>query len=261
MRRRTATRGRTLAVGIALMALVIGRSAHAQEASVVEAQRLFEEAMQSARAGHFEEARAGLTRSLALAPRVPTAFNLVAAIADMGDFAAAARMLERLQSGEFGEVPAALEERMLSVEAEIRSHLGVLRVRATGAPEPARVVIDGASPRALDGESLDVYVLPGEHSVVGLAGDQRLTQTVTVELLGVREVVLPFTPQTAPEELSLDVTELPPDQGGDDTALHWGIGVGAVVLVLGAVGLVLGLTLTGDDCDPVWGCARLGDMP
>ncbi|MFK7988434.1 MAG: hypothetical protein AB8I08_20600 [Sandaracinaceae bacterium] len=145
------------------------------EADIAEARRLFTEGRAHFDASEFAEAERAFRRSLALAPRATTAFNLASVAQRIGHALAALDVVRALEAGEYGAI-GTLEVAALRSEAE--ASLGTVRVSVTHSGERPvsgiEILVDGDRCARLEQRGVaSCRVDPGDHVVRATAVDHQ----------------------------------------------------------------------------------------
>jgi hypothetical protein len=206
--------------------LLVSWPAHAVAQSD-DPRALFEDGSLAVREGRFAEGRELLERSLAIAPRPATAFNLVVALRGMGALVSAASTCDRLLGGAWGAIDDAHRAEADTQCAEIAASVAHLEVALTG-DAPGEIRLDGIALGTLPpGESLERAIDPGAHALTLLSpGRATLDRSLDVA-------------RGAHVSLSLAV---PPREAHDDS-LAIGLAVGGGVLALVVVAVVVGVAI------------------
>ncbi len=219
-----------------------------QERSVTESagddpRALFERGTRAVEERRFADAQPDLERSLAIAPRAATAFNLVVALEGLEHLVHAGEVCARLLDGGFGELSAPQRVEADARCAGLRSRLAHLVVRATG-DVPLEIRIDGRAVGSVaPGARLEAELDPGWHHV-SASSTGRPTVERSVSLAEGDRTELPIEAganDDAGEDASSRVIA-PGPAAGSDVGLIVGLVLGGVALVGGAVvlGVVLG---------------------
>ncbi|MAQ13612.1 MAG: hypothetical protein CMN30_02330 [Sandaracinus sp.] len=142
----------------------------AQADRETRARTTFELGVAAYRGGRLDDAVEALRESLALSPRVTTAFNLALALAQMGRDAAAATIAADLLRGEYGSPDDEQRERVGALLATAEAKAVRLTVVVTGAGDSAWVRVDGGPREALRDERT-LWLAQGAHAIeVGASG-------------------------------------------------------------------------------------------
>ncbi|MEM9188847.1 MAG: tetratricopeptide repeat protein [Myxococcota bacterium] len=233
---------------VALLTAVGDIRAVAQDSSTETARQLFEDAAVAADAGRLAEAESLLERSLALAPRASTAFNLAAVHHEAGEDEQAERMIGEIRRGDYGDVPDAVTERLDGLQSVVRSGLGRLQLEVDGAFDATlTVLVDGERWGEVVGASRELYLAPGRRTVEVSAGEQQ--QRRTVRILKGRST----TAEVIFEVLSVRAPRAEESESSWGVWLAVGLGTAVVAgLIVGAVFLFA----PSQEEDPVWGSAE-----
>lgn len=184
-----------------------------------DARALFERGTAAVHEGRFADARVELERSLTLAPRAPTAFNLVIALRGMGQLVRAGDVCETLLADRYGAIEATQRAEAERVCADARAGIARLRVRAAG-ESAFELRIDGLSLGEIEpGDVVDHSVDPGAHVVTLVApGHPPVDRVVELERGAQSELELLGPPRARTES-------------GPDVGLVFGITAGSAALV------------------------------
>jgi tetratricopeptide (TPR) repeat protein len=193
---------------VAILLLMAGpavASAQPEPADAAEARALFEAGVERADAGDWEAAAERFRASLARRPSPVVTYNLASALAHSGRPAEARETLDALLDDPSLDAGVRADARAL--RAQVQASLGTLRLELrTDAPLTVRV--DGDAVEVTPSVALPLS--PGAHAVeVTSPGHAPITLEARVEA-GTTELLRVPAPRAA----------------GDDTALHWGIGLG-----------------------------------
>lgn len=198
-----------------------------------EARALFEEASGHIRAGDLAAGRDLLERSLELAPRATTAFNLAVVLRAMGRSVEAGRYLEALAAGRYGELSSTLRVEIGNLSDQVDGEV-VRVVFTTDDSESATVSIDGDEVGTVAAnERLEARVDPGEHTVEARTADGRRHQEELSVVRGdYRSVALIFADVRSENGQT--------DDGGSFVSSPWfWIGAAAVVAAAAIVTVLL----------------------
>ena len=132
------------------------------------AKQQFDKGMASLNDGRFSAAVEYFERSLALAPRASTAFNLAVALRGKGDAVGAVKRLKQLLAGRYGEVSAEQRERVESLLKKANREVASIALRVRG-PKNTTVRLDGVVLPAKRVQRLRVN--PGVHRLTASAPD------------------------------------------------------------------------------------------
>ncbi len=233
-----------VALGVALAVSAVGVRVEAQSSSeVAAARRLFQEGLEAARGGAWDEAVRLFERSYAIAPRPSTQLNLAGALAQTGRLVAASEAYRGFIHG------ADRRSRRFVPRAEAELHeleerLAHVTLRAPGLEDDDAILLgDRELSRAVVG--VEMPVDPGAAVFVVRRDGREVTREALSLAEGEsREVTLRVVPEVRAEagasarEVPAAALEADPatdDGGGDDTGLIVGVTVAAVVAVAAAV--------------------------
>lgn len=249
---------------IAVLASLVAVSHAAAQSPTAEeqARELFDRAVSLLAEEHYGEAHDLLVEALELDPRASTAFNLASVLVGLNRAREASDLLDRVERGEYGELPEEHAGSVQALRAAIEARLGYIEIRAHGAPA-IDIELDGTLLETVAEDSVtERQVDPGIHEVRGIAeGHTTATERVTigagerrrVEL--VLETVLPTPPPRRP--VADPPMREPRIDGGGGSPWPW-IGLAGALAVGAAVVIVLVLSADDGgrpfDCDPVFGC-------
>lgn len=166
------------------LALLASAPVSAQEAGGdVEAARLrFEAGMEAMGRGDPEAAVVAFEESFATLRYLPTAYNLAVAYEAVGRDREAADLLDRILSGELGEVQDAQRREAESLYEVVRARVGLVEVRASGAGGIWVRVDDEERTRGMAGDAVRVALDPGHHVLqVGAPGQRPRRLAVRAE--------------------------------------------------------------------------------
>jgi hypothetical protein len=167
-------------------------SARAQDA---DARVLFDEAIADIGQGRYSVAVEKLRRSLELAPRAATAFNLGVALRGTGDSLGAMEVFDAVLAERYGPLDAERTTQVTALRDEVRRDLATLTIRVTAGAN-VLVAVDGREVATLDrGAQTTVTVNPGTRRITGQATDFEPALTeVAVERGSTRAVELALEP-------------------------------------------------------------------
>lgn len=232
---------------LAVTSLVSSATAHAQD----DPRALFERGTQAVQERRFGDAVPDLERSLSIAPRPATAFNLIVALDGLGRLVRAGEVCRELVAGDLGELsPVQLTEARGTCDA-LRARLAHLVLRAGGAA-PLEIRVDGRIVGQVGaGARLETELDPGWHHVSATApGRPPVERSVSLEsgerteldlALAAAAAAVPEAPTSPPAE--------------PDLPLILGLVLGGVVLAGGAI--TLGVVLSSGAPEPVPGDFRV----
>jgi len=154
-----------LALAVALASAAAASHATAQETqSDVESARLrFEAGMEAMGRGDPEAAVVAFEASFERLAYLPTAYNLAVAYEAVRRDREAADLLDRVLSGELGEVQDAQRREAESLYGVVRERVGIVEVRASGAEGIWVRVDDEDRTRGMAGDAVRVALEPGHH--------------------------------------------------------------------------------------------------
>jgi hypothetical protein len=180
---------------LALASLLSVLPAHAQEAPEIEARALFDQAIADIGRGRYSVAVEKLRRSLELAPRTATAFNLGVALRGTGESVAAVAVFDAILAGDYGALDEPRREQVTALRAEVAREVATLTVRVVEGTS-VLVAIDGREITTLErGAETTVTVDPGTRRVTGQATDfEPASLEVAVERGGRQTVELRLRP-------------------------------------------------------------------
>lgn len=226
-------------LAISIVGLSIALPCRAQE----DARALFERGTEAVDQGRFADAEPDLARSLAMAPRPATAFNLVVALEGLERPVQASVVCTALLANEYGELTTSQRSEADARCAAVRSRLAHLVVRATG-DVTMEIRVDGRSIGSIaPGARLEAELDPGWHHVSASASGRGSVER-SVSLTRGDRTELPI--EAGPREESGGGAASTGDRAtpstGPDVSLIVGLVLGAAALVGGAVvvGVVLG---------------------
>ncbi len=247
---------RLLPIAVLFLCFDLGapHAAHAQASdatSAAAARALFSEGVAATDASDWTLAADRFRAALALRPSSVIALNLAVALGHLGRVVEATELLRGvlLDRAANESVRASAQETLTTLEPRV----AWLEVRLQGATDGVTVQVDTMTvPQVLLDSAVPVD--PGAHRVAAMReGEIAVSADVELSEGERRPVVLdvpplppPPPPEPIDEVLEVPVEPPPPVDDGPDPLLI-GLGVGGGVLVLGGVlGLVLGLTLSGE---------------
>lgn len=206
-----------------------------------EARALFERGTSAVRAGRFADARRDLERSIALAPRASTAFNLVVALRGIGAVVEASALCDRLLAGALGEVSPERRAEASPVCRDAAAAIAQLRI-AVSDGGPVEIRVDGVSlGRLAPGEELERALDPGRHVVTRIAtGGAPADREITLEPGAHATIELGGAAGGAPPE------------GEADVGLVIGLAAGGAALAIAAaiaIGVAVASSQQGDGAD------------
>lgn len=169
-------------IAIALLSVELLGAPPARAQDDDEARSLFDRGTTAVHEGRFADARIDLERSLTLAPRAPTAFNLVVALRGMGQLVAASDVCEGLLAGRYGEIAPAQRAEAMPLCDAARAGVAQLAVRV-GGEATLEIRIDGlAVGEAAPGELVEQDLDPGAHVVtIVSAGHAPIDRAIELE--------------------------------------------------------------------------------
>lgn len=161
----------------------------------LDARALFDEAIGDIGQGRYAVAVEKLRRSLELAPRTATAFNLGVALRGTGDSLAATQVFDEVLAGRYGPIDAEQTAQVAALRDEVRRDLVTLTIRVTTGAD-VLVAVDGREVATLErGAETTVTVNPGTRRITGQATDFEPARTeITVERGSTRTVELALEP-------------------------------------------------------------------
>lgn len=213
-----------------VLALLLAPAMHAAaQADVHDARALFEQGSLAVREGRFAEGRELLERSLAIAPRPATAFNLVVALRGIDELVTASTTCADLLAGTWGELDEAHRAEAEGECAAIEAAVAHLEVSLEG-DAPGELRLDGvALSRLAPGQSVERALDPGTHA---------LTLTSPGRPLVDRSLDLGRGSRLA---VTLSV---PPAPAHGDDALVLGLGIGGGVAAAVVIAIVVGVVVS-----------------
>jgi len=241
-----------------------------QAGDVEQARALFEEGLRALDAGDPMRASAILSRSLELAPRASTAFNLAVAYRRTDRPVDASRLARALARGEYGPLEEARRAQVELLLEATRSAVAELVVSVSGVATAA-VSIDGEPAGHTQGDApLRVLVAPGSRIVEATApgraparvtihadpGAARQAHIVLGGAPAVRGSMLPG--ERIVGERPRHASAVGDEDDGGAGIWPW-VGAGAALALAAAAVLVIVLASPRAESDPVFGdTATLG---
>ncbi len=241
-----------------------------------EAEARFQEGLELAKGGKYEEARAKFLQSLAVSKSSKTLLNLTIAEKNSGHPSDALRHLRA-----YFREPGANAQKVADLKKELFPQLysqsAHLKIEA---PLGSAVSVDGEPADHLD-EEYDVA--PGPHVIAALLNGKRETRSIVGEKGATQTVSLAPTEVTTPPRIAppAPLTPNPPPPTTEPSSSFWttrrwvGVGVAGIGLVGGVVGFAvargsassaeddrasLAKTLPGGCSAPSADCTRLGTL-
>lgn len=162
-----------------LVVSVVLAAATPARAQDERARALFDEGMAALERGRFDEAISAFEGSLELARRSTTAYDLALALRGSGRIVDSLGIVERITSGEMGDIPSTLRAELDGLERDLRAEAAHLRVQVQG-PEDVELRVDGRQIETTQGGA-ELTLDPGPHTLVATARDHRtLEERVTL---------------------------------------------------------------------------------
>lgn len=236
------------AISLASLLALVASGARAQEE---DARTLFERGTRAVNEGRFADAEGDLTRSLSLAPRPATAFNLVVALEGLERFVRASELCDALLAERHGTLSVEQRGGAEARCAGVRGRVSRVVVRVTG-ERPLEIRVDGRVIGTIAaGAQLEAALDPGWHHVSASAeGHAPIERSLSLEPGDRTELTL-----DAPlESGSATSTGAPPattTSEGPDLGLVLGLVLGGVAIVGG--GIALGVVLSSGSPSPAPG--------
>ncbi|MBN8612951.1 MAG: hypothetical protein J0L92_20335 [Deltaproteobacteria bacterium] len=205
-----------------------------------------------ARRGDYEAAVEPMTRCFDRAPRMATAFNLAIVLRNAGQARRALALLDRIESGELGAVPASRRAALASQREATLASLATIVITLPGATAASEIDVDGIETQAPSADGTATFhVDPGEHAIT-VGGDVCASrEVISVSRGDRREVTLESTPCSSAIATPMGEPGARAVDGGGDDGVLIGVGIGVgVAIVVGAIvlGVVLGSGTDRPDC-------------
>ena len=223
-------------------------------ADVVAVEQLVIDARTAVEQARLADARRLLERAFELEPSPAIGFNLALVLRDLGELIAARAMLERVLSGELGELPEDRSARAQEILREVSAAIATVMVRVTG-PDRAEVRLDGAvAGTAVTGETLRITTDPGDHVILATAaGFEPADERLALARGDIQRVDLALVSTTARRAVAhTERAPAPPreravsDGGGGVLESPW---LWAALVLVAAAGVTAAVLVATDD-DP-----------
>lgn len=246
---------------VALCSIVSSSPASAQdEEQTAQVRALFEEALDHADDGRWEEAADRFRRAYEIRSAPVIGYNLAAAVVHLDRLVEASEVLTRVLRNP--ATNSRTEQQARALLELIRPRIGQLTVRLSGTPDGATVLLDGRPlATALVGVALPID--PGHHAVAVSRGES-VIETASIDIVDGESEAISFEvppPLPSPSEAAVAIAVEDPTGDGQGTepprrlTRQWWFWTALVagILTVGAVAAGVGVALTSDDIEPISG--------
>lgn len=247
-----------LALTIALAALigVAAAPALAQD-DTARARQLFEEGVEFADQGQFQEAANRFRQVLQIRSAAAVQYNLALALVELGEYVEARDLLQQVERDSSARQPMRRDARR--VRQRIEPKIAHLTIELTDDVEGVEVVVDGRPLSSMD-LGVRMAVDPGRHTI-GMRYNGRSVGTQPIDLVEGGERTLRLTPRGAPsaaqtaeagmmddEPPMADSSETEEDDGGGGSIFgKWWFWTGVAVVIAGGVAIGVAASSGGDE--------------